>query len=131
MIAALWSLLPASAFGAEPVHIHEGRLPADSAIEAARKTKASDDVDGIADARRSLDALRSAAAWAAAWAAADVGRGAETGSLAPGKAADLVAVDGGPLLEVGRLESVSLVMKAGHAVRRQWVDSFPDGITIA
>jgi len=42
----------------------------------------------------------------------------EIGSLAPGKAADLIAVRGDPLTDVTELERVQFVMKGGRAIRR-------------
>lgn len=43
----------------------------------------------------------------------------EVGSLAPGKAADLVAVKGDPLTDVTELERVRFVMKGGRVYRRE------------
>ena len=42
----------------------------------------------------------------------------ETGSIAPGKSADIVAVSGDPLADLSRLEHVGFVMKAGSIVVR-------------
>ena len=39
------------------------------------------------------------------------------GTLAPGKHADLIAVDGDPLTDVTQLEDVDFVMKAGKAYK--------------
>jgi imidazolonepropionase-like amidohydrolase len=41
----------------------------------------------------------------------------EIGTLAPGKRADLIAVEGNPLDDVEALSRVRLVMKAGRAYR--------------
>jgi imidazolonepropionase-like amidohydrolase len=51
--------------------------------------------------------------------AADLlGRSDKVGAIAPGKYADLVAVDGDPLTDVALLEKVSFVMKDGKVVVR-------------
>jgi imidazolonepropionase-like amidohydrolase len=49
-------------------------------------------------------------------AAASLGRAQELGSVAPGKFADLVAIDGDPLADVTRLEHVAAVIKNGELV---------------
>jgi imidazolonepropionase-like amidohydrolase len=49
-------------------------------------------------------------------AAASLGRAQELGSIAPGKFADLVAIDGDPLADVTRLERVAAVIKNGQLV---------------
>lgn len=59
-----------------------------------------------------LDAIRAATVWGAAHNRLSE----EIGTLAPGKAADLIAVDGDPLQDVTRLERVVLVMKGGRRV---------------
>jgi len=46
-------------------------------------------------------------------AAALIGISADAGSVAAGKWADLVAVEGNPLEDVRRLEKVAFVMKGG------------------
>jgi imidazolonepropionase-like amidohydrolase len=46
-----------------------------------------------------------------------LGRERELGSIAVGKYADLIAVDGDPLQDVERLRSVRGVMKGGRIVR--------------
>lgn len=56
-----------------------------------------------------IDAIRSATVWGAEHNRLS----AEIGSLAPGKAADLIAVDGDPLQDITELERVSFVMKGG------------------
>ena len=61
-----------------------------------------------------LDAIRAATVGGAE----HLGLSAEIGSLAPGKAADLVAVKGDPLADVTELERVSFVMKGGAVARR-------------
>lgn len=41
----------------------------------------------------------------------------DVGLLAPGRYADLIAVDGDPLADIGQLEKVSFVMKGGRVVK--------------
>jgi imidazolonepropionase-like amidohydrolase len=60
-----------------------------------------------------LDAIRAATIWGAALN----GMAAQLGSLAPGMAADIIAVPVNPLNDVTALEHVSFVMKAGTVVR--------------
>jgi imidazolonepropionase-like amidohydrolase len=57
-----------------------------------------------------LDAIRAATVWGAAHNKLS----AEIGSLAPGKAADIIAVKGDPLNDVTQLEHVEFVMHAGR-----------------
>lgn len=66
-----------------------------------------------------LDAIRTATT-----AAADhLGLGAEIGALAPGKAADLIAVKGNPLEDITELGRVRFVMKGGEIFRTDGSDS--------
>lgn len=60
-----------------------------------------------------IDAIRAATVWAAA----HVGLDREIGSIAPGKAADIVAVKGDPLADIRTLETMAFVMKGGDVVR--------------
>lgn len=60
-----------------------------------------------------LDAIRSATVWGAA----HTGLEQEVGTLAAGKAADIVAVKGDPLTDVSTLETVAFVMSRGDVVR--------------
>jgi imidazolonepropionase-like amidohydrolase len=60
-----------------------------------------------------LQAIRSATVEAAAL----VGHEGEIGSLAPGKFADMIAVEGDPLVDVRVLESVAGVIKGGERYR--------------
>lgn len=50
-------------------------------------------------------------------AASMLWRSAELGTLKPGKAADLIAVDGNPLHDIRELERVGFVMKGGLVIR--------------
>lgn len=50
-------------------------------------------------------------------AAEALDRSADVGAIAPGRYADLIAVDGDPLSDVRTLESVAVVMKGGQLVR--------------
>ena len=60
-------------------------------------------------ARATAQAIRAATVGAAEL----LGRGAELGTIEPGKAADLIAVGGSPLEDVTRLEHVGFVMHRG------------------
>jgi imidazolonepropionase-like amidohydrolase len=60
-----------------------------------------------------LDAIRAATLSAAA----SLGRSQELGSIAPGKFADLVAVEGDPLANIERLRQVSAVIKQGELIQ--------------
>jgi imidazolonepropionase-like amidohydrolase len=51
-------------------------------------------------------------------AAENFGLAGEIGSLAPGKYADLVAVDGDPLSDVGVLQRIDFVMKSGRIAKQ-------------
>jgi uncharacterized protein (DUF885 family)/imidazolonepropionase-like amidohydrolase len=62
-----------------------------------------------------LEAIRAATVRAAE----HLGVAGEVGSLAPGKAADIIAVDGNPLEDVRELERVRFVMKGGRIYRRE------------
>ena len=46
-----------------------------------------------------------------------VGLAKTIGTLAPGKAADVIAVPGDPLADIKAMEKVSFVMKGGAVVR--------------
>src|SRR5690606_12893628 len=62
-----------------------------------------------------LDAIRSATVWGA-----DHNRMSDQiGQIAPGKAADLIAVKGDPLRDITELERVSFVMSAGRVAKQQ------------
>lgn len=50
-------------------------------------------------------------------AAESLGLGDHAGSIAPGYAADLIAVDGDPLRDIGALSHVSFVMIGGRVVK--------------
>jgi imidazolonepropionase-like amidohydrolase len=61
-----------------------------------------------------LEAIRSATTSAAA----SLGRSQELGSIAPGKFANIIAVEGDPLEDITRLERVSAVIWKGRLARR-------------
>jgi len=50
-------------------------------------------------------------------AAEALSRSADLGAIAPGRYADLIAVDGDPLGDIRALETVAVVMKAGQIVK--------------
>ena len=52
-------------------------------------------------------------------AAETLGLAQQVGALAPGLQADLVAVDGDPLVDITMLRKVAFVMKGGHVYRRE------------
>jgi imidazolonepropionase-like amidohydrolase len=60
-----------------------------------------------------MEAIRSATIEAAEL----IGKAEEFGSIEPGKAADLIAVDGDPLDDITRLERVRFVMKEGRVIK--------------
>lgn len=60
-----------------------------------------------------LDTIRAATVWGAT----HIGLEGEVGSIAAGKAADIVAVRGNPLDDVEQLETMHFVMKGGAVVR--------------
>ena len=61
-----------------------------------------------------LDTIRAATVWSAT----HIGLENEIGSIAAGKAADIVAVRGDPLKDVRQLETMHFVMKGGAVVRQ-------------
>lgn len=67
----------------------------------------------VAYGMRPVDALRAATSSAAALLGSD-----EIGSIADGKAADLIAVSGDPLAGIGSVERVVFVMKGGKIVKQ-------------
>jgi imidazolonepropionase-like amidohydrolase len=59
------------------------------------------------------------AIWAATHNAADlIGATGDIGAVAPGRYADIIAVDGDPLQDITTLERVRFVMKGGEVVKR-------------
>jgi imidazolonepropionase-like amidohydrolase len=44
------------------------------------------------------------------------------GTIEPGRFADLIAVAGDPLEDIGELERVKFVMKGGQVVKNEWRD---------
>jgi imidazolonepropionase-like amidohydrolase len=48
-----------------------------------------------------------------------LGREKEIGTVEPGKYADLVAVEGDPLKDIGAMEHVVFVMKGGEVIKNQ------------
>jgi len=64
--------------------------------------------------QKAIEAITSATSLAAE----SLGLGDKVGTIAPGYAADLIAVDGNPLTDIGALEHVSFVMKDGKVLKR-------------
>jgi imidazolonepropionase-like amidohydrolase len=62
-----------------------------------------------------LDAIRSATIWAAEM----LGREADLGTIQPGRRADVIAVDGDPIKDLGLLRAPAFVMKDGKVVRNR------------
>jgi imidazolonepropionase-like amidohydrolase len=62
------------------------------------------------------DALLAGTRWGAEACRVD----ADLGTLVPGKRADLIAIDGDPLVDIGAMERVSLVMKDGVTHAGVW-----------
>jgi imidazolonepropionase-like amidohydrolase len=80
----------------------------------------------VASGMRPADVLRAATLTGADLLAANVAGGAPRGApdgplvggvLEPGRAADLIAVDGDPLADIGVLQRVRFVMQGGRVVR--------------
>ena len=66
-----------------------------------------------------------AAIQAATVNAADLlGLAAEAGTIEPGKSADIVAVRGDPLADIGVLRRIDFVMARGRVHRQEWTVSF-------
>jgi imidazolonepropionase-like amidohydrolase len=86
------------------------RLPASGRIRAGRRPDELQKISlkGLNDALHA-SATRSAAE-ALAWTA-------DVGASAPGRYADLIAVDGDPLADIHVLESVAIVIKGGQMVK--------------
>ena len=58
------------------------------------------------------------AIWAATHSAAElIGKPGDIGSVAPGKYADVIAVEGDPLVDIRVLEKVEFVMQGGRVVK--------------
>jgi imidazolonepropionase-like amidohydrolase len=60
------------------------------------------------------DAIRAATIWAADL----LGLADQLGTIAPGRAADMIAVSGDPLTDIRVMGNVRFVMKAGKVVRQ-------------
>jgi imidazolonepropionase-like amidohydrolase len=69
-----------------------------------------------------IDAIRAATVWGAA----HNNLSSEVGSIAPGKAADIIAVTGSPLTDITRLEHVEFVMHDGRIFKRPGYSSGDD-----
>ena len=68
---------------------------------------------GVANRMSTIDVIRSAT-----MVAADVLGVEDRGRIAPGMTADIVAVSGNPLTDIGVMEDVRFVMKGGVVYKR-------------
>jgi imidazolonepropionase-like amidohydrolase len=85
------------------------------AVSGAHGRNAEEFVYRVRDAHdRPMDAIVSATSLAAA----ALGLGDRIGTIAPGRDADLVAVDGNPLDDITAVRRVAFVMRSGQIVRR-------------
>jgi imidazolonepropionase-like amidohydrolase len=85
------------------------------AVSGAHGRNAEEFVYRVRDAHeRAMDAIVSATSLAAA----SLGLADRIGTIAPGRDADLVAVDGNPLDDITAVRRVAFVMKSGQIVKR-------------
>lgn len=101
------------------------------AYEAGVKIAAGTDFIGVPPMRHGLNALEleclvhagmapmEAIVAATGGGAEAIGLGEKTGTVAVGKWADIVAVEGNPLEQITRLQQIGFVMKAGEVIKRQ------------
>jgi imidazolonepropionase-like amidohydrolase len=53
------------------------------------------------------------------------------GAVAPGKDADFLLLDSDPLAKVSNLQSISAVVRAGHFLPREEIDSLIEQLLVA
>ncbi|MEO8679964.1 MAG: amidohydrolase family protein [Vicinamibacterales bacterium] len=84
------------------------------AVAGAHGQNARETIERIRQGQKPMDAIRGMTSLAAE----SMGLEKVTGSIAPGLAADLVAVDGDPLTDAAALQRVKFVMRHGKVYRR-------------
>jgi imidazolonepropionase-like amidohydrolase len=84
------------------------------AVAGAHGQNAREPIERVRSGQRPMDAIVAMTSLAAE----SMGLGKETGTIAAGFTADLVAVDGDPTTDITALQRVRFVMKSGTVYRR-------------